>query len=156
MRYRVHLIVCTLSAALLVSCANGMGSSGGMNEPLRIQFSGTGLQPETARIPADGNVTWVNQALEYRGIVVLPASMGASFTCSDLRPTFERVSAGYQSLAITQEDPENVTLPCALRPGTYPYELWLFGQGLGELSDDAVPARKLRGTLVVESVGGSS
>jgi hypothetical protein len=43
-----------------------------------------------------------------------------------------------------------VTLPCSLRPGTYPYELWLFGAGLGELTDDAVPARKLRGTLVVE------
>jgi len=124
-----------------------------MHEPLRIQFSGVGLHPETAHIPADGNVAWINQALEYRGIVVLPANMGASFSCSDLRPTFERVAAGYQSLAITQEDPENVTLPCPLRPGSYPYELWLFGQGLGELGDDAVPAQKLRGTLVVEPGG---
>jgi len=150
---RIGILACAVSAVLLVSCATGPGTPIAREEdgPLTIQFTAGTIQPPTARIPADGNVTWTNLALEYAGTIVLPESMIASFTCGDdLRPTFSKIDAGYQSLPITQEDPENVTLPCPLRPGTYTYEIWLYGQGLGEVTGDDVPTRILRGTLVVE------
>jgi hypothetical protein len=39
-------------------------------------------------------------------------------------------------------------LPCALHPGSYPYEIRIMGAGLGE--SEAGTGRTLRGIIVVE------
>ena len=80
------------------------------------------------------------------GVVVFPASIKDSFTCSELRPRFSRVAAGYQSEPITGEM-EKVTLPCPLKTGSYGYEIHLSEANFGGLSD---PVRTLSGEIVVE------
>ena len=121
-----------------------------------VQFTEATLHPETARVTAGGSVGWINYSTGFDGSVVFPASIRSSFTCSDLRPIFMKVAAGYQSIPIKESGPENVTLPCPLKPGEYEYELWLFspgtlqgvGQGAGAGMDD--PLSQMKGKIVVE------
>jgi hypothetical protein len=96
-------------------------------------------------------VTWINDAIEARGFVFLPATTASAFTCSpDLRPYFRKTAAGYLSLPITSAPgADRVRLPCPLGPGTHPYDVWLMGEGPGAIGEEA-PERKLSGTIVVE------
>jgi hypothetical protein len=142
-----------IAAALLVSCSNTSGGppgAGGYREPSVVQFSYQAVIPETVRIPADGNLTWVNTAADTSGTVVFPASIAASFRCPDLRPYFSKAADVYRSLPITDTQSERVQLPCRLAPGTYDYEIWLRGSGFGEESDAARPDQILRARIVVE------
>lgn len=41
-------------------------------------------------------------------------------------------------------------LPCPLVPGSYDYEIWLIGAGLGEVIDARRPEQILRAKIVVE------
>jgi hypothetical protein len=108
------------------------------------------VDPETVRIPADGNVTWVNTAADTRGFVVFPASIASGFRCRDLRPYFTRAASVYRSLPITVTESDHVELPCSLAPGSYDYEIWLLGVGFGTESDPDRPEQILRAKIVVE------
>jgi hypothetical protein len=138
-------------AALLLACAGSSKLLGGpWVEPEVVQFSYLEVTPETVQIPPGGNVTWVNNADETRGFVVFPASIASAFQCTDLRPYFERAGDLYRSLELMDEESERVQLPCALAPGTYPYEIWLFGAGFGKGFDLAGPEKRLTGKIVVQ------
>jgi hypothetical protein len=56
----------------------------------------------------------------------------------------------YRSLPLTDEESERVQLPCPLAPGSYDYEIWLVGAGLGEVIDARRPEQILRAKIVVE------
>jgi hypothetical protein len=142
-------IACVALAALCASCT-ALSGPGGADEPTVVQFSYDGLQPETVRIAAGGNLTWVNQVSDSQAFVLLPASMASGFVCGEnLAPYFQKTEGGFQSLPITDYESEKVVLPCALRPGSYPYEVRIMGAGLGEADADEL-GRTLRGSIVVE------
>ena len=142
--------ILALSVALpLASCAAGSGpyASG---EPTIVRFSYEKLEPATVRIATGGNVAWVSLAADSSGYILFPATSASGFPCGEkLGPDFQRTPAGFQSRAITGLESERVELPCAPRPGSYPYEIWLMGTGLGETVASR-PELKLRGTIVVE------
>jgi hypothetical protein len=86
------------------------------NKPRRhvmVQFTDSSLHPSIARVLEGGDVSWVNYATMYVGAVVFPASTRESFTCSQLRPRFMKVAAGYQSIPIGG-DMVDFALPCPL------------------------------------------
>jgi hypothetical protein len=141
-------LACAGLALSLVSCATGSGSDPGRAHAV-VQFSYAAVKPETVRIPTDGTVTWINVAADSRGVIVFPASTSSGSTCGEnLRPDFQEVSGAYQSRPIEHFESAPVQLPCPLEPGTYPYEIWLRGTGLGETIVEG-PERKLRATIVV-------
>ena len=126
-----------------------MSPQTGSGEIVVVQFDYDGLKPESVQIAPDGNVRWVNLVADSSGFVVFPTSISESFSCGrDLKPYFAPIEGGYQSLAITSFEPRRVQLPCSLESGTYGYEVWIMGAGLGETTTN--PQRKLSGTIVVE------
>ena len=140
-------------AALGVACAGGSNPlAGPYVEPALVQFNYLELTPETVRIAPGGNVTWENNAEETRGYVVFPASIASAFRCTDLRPYFERAGDVYRSNELlTDEESERVQLPCSLAPGSYDYEIWLFGYGFGKgFNPEGGPEKRLTGKIVVE------
>jgi hypothetical protein len=146
-------VACVAAAALLLSCASpsgGVPGAGAAGLPAVVQFSYEAVSPQTIRIRADGNVSWVNTATDTRAYVVFPASIASSFRCDDLGPYFSRRAEVYRSLPLTGMQSERVQLPCALAPGSYDYEIWLTGSGFGGESDGAPPAQILRAKIVVE------
>jgi hypothetical protein len=148
--WKTTLFVASVAlAAPFLSCASAPGSGGsGQNEI--VNFSFDELSPKTVHIPADGNITWVNLAPDSRGFVLLPTSIAKSFSCGDdLRPYFEKVEGGYESLPIDSFEPRRVQLPCPLAPGVYDYEIRLMNAGLAE-TGSASAKRKLDGKIVVE------
>ena len=146
----VQFMVCVALAAHGVSCA--ANPVAGPTGHTLVQVSFTGLSPETVQIPSDGNITWVNGSADSSAIVVLPASMGASFTCAELGPVFRQTAEGYESLPILSQwspQTERVELPCALRPGRYDYSVRIQNSGLAQ-TEAAGPGRTLSGVIVVE------
>ena len=140
------------AALLVVSCSGATGGAPGARpvESTVVQFNYGTVNPETVRIPADGNVSWTNLAPDTRGFVVFQVSIAASFRCADLRPYFSRVEDVYRSLPLTGEESERVELPCPLAPGSYAYEIWLKGVGFGDEIDEGKPDLVLRARIVVE------
>jgi hypothetical protein len=164
---RTHLlrIFCgAAAAALSVSCSSMSGDvseAEGIVSQAEAQakagqtlvtFNYFAVKPEVVRIPANGNVSWVNEAPETVGFVVFPLSVAAKFRCTDLKPYFNRVGDVYQSHQLLTVQSEDVRLPCALAPGTYDYEIWLMGAGSGsEANSTNTPEQKLRAQIVVEA-----
>lgn len=135
---------CALAA--LVACAPIPDDADGAAV---VQFSYETVTPETVRIAQNGNLRWVNTASDSQGFVVFPASVASGFTCGgNLQPYFERTAAGYQSVPITSFESDRVELPCPLKAGVYTYEIWIMGEGLGEVG--STPNHKLSGKIVVE------
>jgi len=152
-RANLGMLACVAAAALLSSCSSTSGGAPGAGEyrePTVVQFSYQAVNPETVRIAADGNVTWVNLAPETAAFVVFPASIAANFRCSELRPYFSRTENVYRSLPVTGMESDRVRLPCSLAPGSYDYEIWITGSGLGEEFDPGAPQQILRAKIVVE------
>ena len=141
--------LCAVIGLLLSAGCATMSPQAGSGEIVVVQFDYDGLKPESVQIAPDGNVRWLNLAADSSGFVVFPTSISQSFSCgTDLKPYFTPIEGGYQSLAITSFEPRRVQLPCSLEPGTYGYEVWITGAGLGETTTS--PQRKLSGTIVVE------
>ena len=123
---------------------------GGSGQNAIVNFSFYGVSPKTVRIPANGNITWVNEAPDSSGFVVLPASIAQSFSCGEnLEPYFRKVEGGFQSLPISSFEPRHVELPCPLARGSYDYEIAITNTGRAQTGEPR-PERKLRGTIVVE------
>ena len=141
-------------ALLLAACAQPSfeptPSTDAPREHVMVRFTDTSVRPATAQIAAGGNVTWINDSSEYIGSVVFPASMQAAFSCDDLRPLFSKTGTGYQSIPITSEQTEAVVLPCALRPGSYDYQIYLFeGRVMNPTAGMLNPQLTLPAKLVV-------
>jgi hypothetical protein len=149
----IPLVCAAAAAAFLVACSGNELLTPAVldaQEPTPVQFTHQALSPETVRITQNGNVTWVNMADDAIGIVVFPASIAASFRCSDLRPYFTKAVSVYRSLPISDMESERVKLPCALAPGSYDYEIWIVGEGFGDEFNVDAPDKVLRGKILVE------
>jgi hypothetical protein len=137
-----------LSVLFVLACAgapNAPGEGSGPRQHVEIQFGDMAIHPQTAILRQGGKAVWINTSTEYRGAVVFPESIKASFTCDELRPVFSKTGIGYQSIPISA-DVETVALPCPLKPGSYDYQLYLFDD-MGGVDD---PQRTLQGKIVVE------
>lgn len=118
---------------------------------LIVQFNEGWVHPSVARLLPEGNLAWVNLADNLVAAVVFPKSIKESFTCTELRPLFFEVSAGYQSIQVTGEEGENVTLPCPLKPGSYDYQIYLSDEaGSDRYSAIDNPTVTLPAKIVVE------
>jgi len=136
-------------AAFSVACASSRGANDAPRRAV-VQFDFQALKPSTVRIPADGTVVWSNIAPDSRGFVAFPESAATAFRCpAGLGAHFQRTSDGYLSPPINSFESPGVELPCPLQPGTYSYEIWILGIGLGA-TDPGVPERRLPGKIVVE------
>ena len=96
------------------------------------------------------HVRWVNFGDDIQGRLVFPESIASSLTCKDLGWAFRLIEGRYVSLPIEGATGRQVALPCPLVPGSYDYEILIFGAGLGSGSTPAVPQNQLRGKLVVQ------
>jgi hypothetical protein len=118
------------------------------SEHVEVRFTDRSIEPASAHVAKTGRVRWVNSGTEILGRVVLPASIVSSLTCDDLGPAFRPAEGGYVSLPI--EVMGSHLLPCPLAPGSYDYEILIFGAGLGSGPTPSVPQNRLRGALVVQ------
>jgi len=135
-------LLLVLAALLFVGgCVSSNGNAPHKHE--MIQFSDMSIHPSVAEIEAGGSAVWINLSDDYIGAVTFPDSIRSAFTCSQIRPDFMQISGRIQSIPIGPDN-ENVTLPCALKPGRYDYELWLSSRP----SEIDNPQRRLKGTLV--------
>lgn len=117
-----------------------------------VQFTDSSLHPSIAQVLKGGTLSWVNYASMYRATIVFSDEVATAFTCSDLRPDWNKTGAGYMSVPITMGGPtDDLEIPCPLKPGEYEYEIWLYsgsmGQGFG-IEDD--PQDKMQGKILVE------
>jgi plastocyanin len=118
-----------------------------------VQFSDMSLHPSIAQVVEGGTVSWVNYASMYEGSIVFSDEVATAFTCSDLRPNWMKTGTGYQSIPITMGGAANdLEIPCALKPGEYEYEIWLFtagrmGAGFGGMDN---PQSRMQGKIIVE------
>ena len=146
---RTSLVTACLAALTAFTCATPTPT--GPQALVHVEFTDLTLSPVTAQLTRGGNVHWVNRGEEVRGVVVLPASIRTSLACGDrVGPMFEKVDAGFASLPIEDFEARDVRLPCELAPGTYAYEIWIFGAGLGRVG--TAPQNKLSGEIVVQLV----
>ncbi len=144
---RTSLVPTCLAVLMAITCAAPVPT--GPQALVTVEFTDRTLRPETALLTRGGNVRWQNRGEEIRGVVVLPASIGTSLACGDrVGPMFEKVDAGFASLPIEDYEARDVRLPCELAPGTYEYEIWIFGAGFGH--EVSAPQSKLSGKIVVQ------
>jgi hypothetical protein len=148
-----HALVCSslLAVAACGSTPDSGHTTSGPRKHITVQFTDMSVHPSRAQLLPGGNVSWVNYASEAVGVVFFPDSSIDGFKCSDLRPIFAEVAGGWQSTPITREGMDNVRLPCALKPGTYAYELRL-GEAMTGMGEAAFsnPTNVLHGEIVAQ------
>jgi len=153
------VLVCLLLSGLLACSSMQGGSQESTNGPRKnvmVQFTDMTIHPSTAQITSGGTVVWVNYAATSAGVVFFPEASTKGFTCTDPRPIFSQVAGGWQSQVLPVNGLENVTLPCPMKPGTYPYELLLNndmgleGAGVYDPSVFSNPTNSLKGTIVAQ------
>lgn len=112
-----------------------------------VQINDASLMPSTARVKAGGTVTFANDSGSgLMAVVHFPSGIKGKLTCKEpLRPDWQYVADGIESIPM-KSDAEDVVFPCALQPGTYPFEARMFGN----LADMDNPQYQIRGTIVVE------
>lgn len=143
----------TIAALLVtVACAQNQPptfTSPDDKQPARenvvVQINEGDVMPSVARIKAGGSVTWANLS-DMLATVRFPSGIKGKLTCKEpLRPDWNYVADGIESIPM-KSDAENVVFPCALVPGTYAYEIWIFGSMM-EMDN---PQYQLKATLQVE------
>ena len=149
-------ISCVASAALLGACASAESmwkDAEAASSATRVEFTYEAVMPQTVTIAPDGNVEWLNTALDVVGFVIFPGSIAEHLRCTDFRPYLTRLSDGrFRSPPLANGVTERAQLPCALAPGSYDYEIWLMGEGFGISGGDVIrPQQVLRAKLVVRA-----
>ena len=143
------LVFCMAVPALVGACATGSGGNWEL-EHVVVHFDHSSIKPVSAEVAKGGHVRWVNSGDDIRGRVVFPQSIASSFTCDDLGPTFESIGGGYVSQPIEVMGGSDVALPCPLVPGSYDYEILIYGSGLGSGVSPGLVQNRLQGKLVVQ------
>jgi hypothetical protein len=146
---RSSLLATSLVTLLSLCCAAPTTTPTPPQQHAMVEFSFDSLSPASVKLTAGGNVEFVNRGEDMTGVVVLPAETAAGLACGErVGPMFRKTDAGLASLPIDDADESRVQLPCSLAPGTYSYEIWIFGAGLGEVVEGAL--KKLPGKIIVE------
>jgi hypothetical protein len=111
-------------AVLVVACApQAPFTSPDIKEPARadvlVQVGNSSVDPAIARVKEGGSVAWTNDS-DFLVVVSFPGTDATQFVCKELRPNFSRNGNTVESLPF-QSGAVRVVLPCALKPGRYPY-----------------------------------
>ena len=113
-----------------------------------VQIMDAYVHPKTAQVTSGGTVSWATYTTHYASAILFPASIKSALTCSDLRPNWNEVAAGIQSLPLSSATGINdIELPCALKPGSYDYQVQLFNRADGGMFN---PQLTLPGKIVVQ------
>ena len=118
-----------LSAAIACAGTPQRTSSGKTTnkprESMVVQINNMNVHPQVVRVKgAKNRVSWTNYS-DYAASVNFPISVKDGFTCTELRPDFVVSGDRIESIAALGDN-EDLTTPCPLKPGTYPYEVYLF------------------------------
>jgi len=150
--------IAALLTALVLPALAGAGmptwqqlpSTNKPRKQVTVQFTDSTLHPSIAQVVENGTVSWLNYATDYLGTIVFSDAVASAFTCSDLGPDFMKRDQGYQSIPIRGE-PDELEIPCPLKPGEYEYEVWLFSGFLGDPADEMdEPESRMQGKIIVE------
>jgi hypothetical protein len=136
-------------AVLAVACqAQAPFTSPDIKEPARadvlVQVGNASVDPAVARVKEGGNVAWTNDS-DFMVVVLFPGTDSSKFVCKELRPNFSRNGDTIESLPFLA-GAVRVVLPCALKPGTYPYIINL----VTDVSQMDNPKFTLAAKIVVE------
>ncbi len=89
-----------------------------------IQINNMNVAPRIAKVSGPKNsIVWTNWSSSVASIH-FPASIVDAFVCDELRPLFVHNGDTVESVEAVGDN-ESLTTPCALKPGTYSYEVWL-------------------------------
>ena len=140
---RLSRIGSLLLAAQLIFLGCASNPSGPRTHAV-VQINNMNVAPEVAKVSGPKNsVVWNNWSSSV-ATINFPASVASAFVCDDLRPLFvlngDRVES-VQALG----DNESLSTPCALKPGTYTYEVWLSPSRMGREN----PQLKVKGEIQV-------
>lgn len=149
-----RFFLCLGTVMLVVACAQTeptfkTPAESAARAPVRkdqlVQINDGSVLPPEARIKAGGSVTWTNDSASgLMAVVRFPSGIKGKLTCKEpLRPDWQYVADGVESIPVSEED---VVFPCALEPGTYRYEVMMFGSLAG--MDN--PQYQLKASLLVE------
>ena len=106
---------------LLSSCASNPGE---VRSHAVVQINNMNLAPEVVKVSGPKNsVAWNNWSNSV-ATVQFPASITDAFVCDELRPLFVKSGDRVESVEALGDN-ESLTTPCALKPGSYSYEVWL-------------------------------
>ena len=149
---RRSFALCLGAVVLAVACAHTeptftTRAESAAKNPARkgqvVRIDDGSVFPSEARIEAGGSVTWTNDS-SLRAVVRFPSAIEGKLTCKGpLRPDWQLVADGIESIPVGQED---VVFPCSLEPGIYPYEISMFRGHAG--MDN--PQYQLKASLRVE------
>ena len=137
-------------AVLVVACTQGQApfTSPDIKEPARmdvlVQVGNASVDPAVARVKEGGNVAWTNDS-DFMVVVQFPGTDSTKFVCKELRPNFSRNGDTIESLPFLA-GAVRVVLPCALKPGTYPYIIKL----VSDIAEMDNPKFTLSAKIIVE------
>ena len=90
-----------------------------------VQINNMSVHPEVVRVQgAKNSIAWTNYS-DYVATVHFPASVKDGFTCTELRPDFVLNGPQIESIETIGANEDLVT-PCPMKPGTYPYTVYMF------------------------------
>ena len=141
----MRLIQLGVLISLLPFFASGCASNPGeANSHKVVQINNMNLAPKVVQVSGSKNsIAWTNWSSSVAS-VQFPASMASAFVCSDLRPQFVLSGDRIESVQALGDN-ENLATPCALKPGSYEYEVWLSGSRM----DRENPQLKIKGRIEV-------
>ena len=94
-------------------------------ESMVVQINNMTIHPQVVRVQgAKNSVAWTNFS-DYVATVHFPASVKDGFTCTELRPDFVLNGPEIESIETIGANEDLVT-PCPMKPGTYPYSVYMF------------------------------
>lgn len=130
--------------AIQMACLGCASTPSGPRSHAVVQINNMNVAPNVAKVSGPKNsVVWNNWSSSV-ATVHFPASIASAFVCDELRPLFvlngDRVES-VQALG----DNESLSTPCALKPGTYTYEVWLSPSRMGREN----PQLKVKGQIQV-------
>ena len=141
-RIRIGAVL-LVSLLLSASCASNPGEK---RSHAVVQINNMNLAPEPVKLSGSKNsVAWNNWSSSV-ATVQFPASITEAFVCDELRPLFVKSGDRVESVEALGDN-ESLTTPCALKPGTYSYEVWLSETRMQREN----PHLKIKGQIVIEA-----
>ena len=135
-------------AVLVVACTQAPYTSPDVKQPARadvlVQVGNASVDPAVARVKEGGSVAWTNDS-DFMAVVSFPSTDASQFACKELRPNFVKNGNAIESLPFLA-GAVRVVLPCALKPGRYPYIIKL----ASDISQMDNPKFTLSASILVE------
>jgi len=129
---------CTFGAAAIAAADSND------RKDVEIEIEDEAVHPAVAKVAEGGSVEFDNDS-ESLAVVAFPISITKSLECKDARPQWQTESEALVSMPLEGDGPD-LTLPCVLKKGEYPFQVRLFDR----IENMDNPRRTLEGKLVVE------